>query len=427
MTRRSRTTVRLGAAVLLAVLAAACGDGSVGDDDDAAPDPTAGGETDDTVAAAECPGEPLRFVTFAALTGAVSGAAENYRVGTDAALHRINGECSLGRPIEVEYCDDRADVNGSLACGREAAEDGSLAVLSFIGSFDDGVTASGLPGIYLWGTSAYELTNENAYSSISGVTIGMSGVSAVKARGASEMLLVLPDSPALQFVATQVEELAQLLDVQVETIYFPVDTTDYAPIAAQISERDPESIGMLPISPVIMINALAAEGITPETHIMSMASIVLTPEVVAELGSALDGMLVISQTVPPTDAENEGIAEFRADMEAIGEDPDDPTVTFGTVVSWSNLVRLEAALLAAAPEVIESLDSASLVDAIVDHPIDRPESAPYDFRENQISELPDLASFRVFTRDVVILELQDGEYQVLSDGFVDMLDPPDLE
>jgi hypothetical protein len=32
----------------------------------------------------------------------------------------------------------------------------------------------------------------------------------------------------------------------------------------------------------------------------------------------------------------------------------------------------------------------------------------------------------VFTREVAILEMQDGRYEVLSDGFVDMLDPPSL-
>ena len=96
-------------------------------------------------------------------------------------------------------------------------------------------------------------------------------------------------------------------------------------------------------------------------------------------------------------------------------------------MSWSNLKKLEEALLTLDPSVVESLDSQTLVEAIVDHPADRPEAAPYDFSENQLPEFPDLASFRVFTRDVAILEMQDSRYEVLSDGFVDMLDPPPLE
>jgi Periplasmic binding protein len=183
---------------------------------------------------------------------------------------------------------------------------------------------------------------------------------------------------------------------------------------------------MLPVSTVVMINALAAEGITPENHIMSIASIVMTPEVVDELGEALDGLLVVSPTLPPTATDNPGVDNFRADLEASGYDPDDPDIDFTTVVSWSNLKKLEEALLAIDPSVVASLDSQALVEAIVDHPADRPEAAPYDFSENQLPEFPGLAGFRVFTRDVAILEMQDSRYEVLSDGFVDMLDPPPL-
>lgn len=433
MNRRVRAAAVVALLGLLAAAGAACGDGTIGAGTAVASD--AGGESprgtqpaavsDNT---ADCPGEPLRFTTIAALSGAVARSGERYRIGTDAAVTAVNRECALGRPIEVAFCDDAGDVNTNLACGRAAAGDGTLAILTTVGSFDDGVTASELPGIFLYGTSAFELTNPNSYSSISGVSVGMAGITAAAARGAEDFLLVLPDIPALQFVASQVEEMAQLIDIELETIYFPADTTDYAPIAAQISERDPEAIGLLPASPVVMINALADEGLTPETHVMAMASIVLSPEIVAELGSAMDGMIVVSATVPPNAVENAGIAEFREDLEAIGQDPDALTVDFSTVTAWSNIMKLEESLLAAGgPEFVADLTSESLVQALVEHPAERPEAAPYDFRENVLTELPGLAAFRVFTRSVAMLELQDGEYQLLADGFVDILDPPDLD
>lgn len=420
-------------AALLVLGAAACGDGRIGGG--AAVAGGAAGEGPHTTEsatssadAADCPGEPLRFTTIAALSGAVAQGGERYRIGTDAAVAAVNRSCSLGRPIEVAFCDDAGDVNTNLACGREAASDGSLALLTTIGSFDDGAAASGLPGIFLYGTSAFELTDEHAWSSISGISVGMAGLTAAKAAGADRFLLVLPDTPALQFVAIQVEQMAQLIDLELEVMYFPTDTTDYAPIAAQISERAPEAIGLLPSSPVVMINALADEGITPENHVMAIASIVLSPEIVAELGSGLDGMIVVSPTVPPNAVDNPGIAEFREDLEAIGQDPDAATVDFTTVTAWSNIKKLEQALLAAGgPAYVARLTPQRLVRALVDHPIARPEAAPYDFRENQITELPGLAGFRVFSREVVLLELQDGEYQVRSDGFVDILEPPDLD
>ena len=60
-------------------------------------------------------------------------------------------------------------------------------------------------------------------------------------------------------------------------------------------------------------------------------------------------MLVVSEAMPPTETSNKGIAEFRADMEADGKNPDDPNVDVGTVTSWSNVKKLEGALLAAGP------------------------------------------------------------------------------
>ena len=62
----------------------------------------------------------------------------------------------------------------------------------------------------------------------------------------------------------------------------------------------------------------------------------------------------------------------------------------------------------------------------MNHPIDRPEAAPYDFRKHAIPEVPELAGFRVFTRKVAVLQIEDGKYKVLSDGFIDILKPPDL-
>lgn len=435
MTRRPL----LIATVVLGLLGAACGDGRIGDhaassnpgpggsgasggDDDGGPDGPAGGEVDP----ADCPGEPLRFTTIAAITSQLGDNGDRARIGTEAGVAAVNRECALGRPIEVELCDDAGDVNQNLDCGRQAAADGSLALLTFIGSFDDGATASGLPALYTWGTSAFELTSGDAYSSISGVAVGISGVTAAKAQGADDFLLVLPDTPTLQFAATQVEQVADIIGIDVEIIYFPADTTDYAPIAAQIAERDTDAVGLLPVQPVVMLNALAAEGITAEDRIISTASVVMSPEVIEELGDTLDGLIVVSPTVPPTDTDNPGIAEFRDDLAAAGFDPDNPDIDFNTVVAWSNLKKLEEALGQLSPEEIASLDSQAIVDAVVAHPVERPEAAPYDFRENALPELPDLAGFRIFTREVAILQLHGGRYDVLVDDFVDILDPPDL-
>src|SRR6185503_12566965 len=177
----------------------------------------------------------------------------------------------------------------------------------------------------------------NAYSSVNGIALGISGTSAIKARGRKSSTLVLPDTPTLQFAGELIKKMAGLLEVKVDPIYYPQDTTDFAPVAAQVSQADDEAVGMLPLNPVVVVNALAQEGITPENHDMVIPGGVITPQILKELGTAANGILVVSEAMPPTETSNKGIQEFRADMKADGQDPDDPDIDFATVTSWSNV------------------------------------------------------------------------------------------
>jgi ABC-type branched-subunit amino acid transport system substrate-binding protein len=407
--------------VVLAVVGAACGSSSKGASG------KSNGGSGTTAPSKPCPGTPIKFTEIVPLTTPLGNATAAYSDATNAAVDGVNRNCSLGRPLQVTICDDKADVNANVACGRKAASDGSLAILGSVGSFDDGVTASKLPAIFGNGTSPFELTNKNAYSSVNGLALGISAASALKARGRATDTLVLPDTPTFQFAGALLVKLAAVIGIKVsDPIYYPSDTTDFAPIAAQISERHDDSIGMLPINPVVMINALAQEGITPDKEDIVVPGGLITPDVMKQLGSALNGMLVVSTALPPTDTANPGIREFRADMQADGKNPDDPTVDAAAVTAWSNVKKLEGALLAAGPAVIQSLDTQKVVDAVVNHPVDRPETAPYDFRKQAMPEVPELAGFRVFTRKVAILQIENGKYNVLSNGFIDILKPPNL-
>jgi ABC-type branched-subunit amino acid transport system substrate-binding protein len=379
-----------------------------------------------TVPAKPCPGEPIKVTEIAALTSPLGNAAPACTDGVNAAVDGVNRTCSLGRPLQVNLCDDKGDVNANIACGRKAGSDGSLAIMGSVGTFDDGVKASKLPAIFVNGTSSFELTDKNAYSSVNGLALGISATSAIKARGKKSSVLALPDTPTFQFAGNLLVKLAGTLGIHVDPIYYPADTTDFAPIAAQISEKNDDAVGMLPTNPVVVINALAQEGITPENKDVVVPGGIITPDVMKQLGPALNGLLVVSEVMPPSAANNKGIEEFRADMQAAGKNPDDPNVDAATVTSWSNVKKLEGALLAAGPAVIKSLDTQKLVDAVVNHPVNRPEAAPYDFRKHAMPEVPDLAAFRVFTRKVAVLQVEDGKYNVISDGFIDILKPPNL-
>jgi ABC-type branched-subunit amino acid transport system substrate-binding protein len=385
-----------------------------------------GSTTGSTAPSKPCPGQPLKFTEIVALTSPLGNSTRAFSSAVKAAVDGVNRSCALGRPLAVTICDDKADINANVACGRQAGSDGSLAILGSIGSFDDGVKASKLPAIFVNGTSPFELTDPNAYSSVNGLALGISAASALKARGRKSSTLVLPNTPTFTFAGGLLVNLAGMIGIKVDPIYYPQDTTDFAPIAAQISEKNDDAIGMLPTNPVVVVNALAQDNITPANKDIVVPGGIITPNIMKQLGDALNGMLVVSEALPPTDTSNPGIAEFRADMQADGQNPDDPAVDAAAVTAWSNVKKLEGALLAAGPAAITSLDSQKVVDAVVNHPVNRPEAAPYDFRKQAMPEVPALSGFRMFTRKVAVLQIENGKYNVLSNGFIDILKPPNL-
>jgi ABC-type branched-subunit amino acid transport system substrate-binding protein len=387
---------------------------------------SSGSTSGTTTPAKACPGQPLKFTEIVALTSPLGNSTQAFSDAVNAAVDGVNRTCALGRPLAVTICDDKADINSNVACGRKAASDGSLAILGSIGSFDDGVKASNLPAIFVNGTSPFELTNKNAYSSVNGLALGISAASALKGFGKKSSTLVLPNTPTFTFAGNLLVQLAGQIGIKVDPIYYDQNTTDFAPIAAQIQEKNDDAIGMLPTNPVVVVNALAQDNITPANKDIVVPGGIITPDIMKQLGDALNGMLVVSEALPPTDSSNPGIAEFRADMQADGKNPDDPTVDAAAVTAWSNVKKLEGALLAAGPAAIKSLDSQKVVDAVVNHPVNRPETAPYDFRKDQLPEVPALAGFRMFTRKVAVLQIENGKYNVLSNGFIDILKPPNL-
>ena len=93
-----------------------------------------------TVAAASstnaaCTGAPLKFTSIASLSGPLSfpSLTTEAQNGLQAALQAVNGECALGRPIEVVQCDDKGDPNEATKCGRQANDDGSIALFGSSG------------------------------------------------------------------------------------------------------------------------------------------------------------------------------------------------------------------------------------------------------------------------------------------------------
>lgn len=410
VTAQRALSVRILAVVaVVAMIAVACSSSNDGGSSKAA-----SGSTTTTV---PCPGDPIKLTAILSLSGpfAVPSAAAGTQDGLEVGLKAVNGTCQLGRPLEVDVCDDKGSPNGATRCGREAASNGSLALFGSTGSYETGTTAANLPGILGGGASVFDLTNPRSFAAISALTLVVGGASASAAAGAKKALMVAIDSSITRtFMGTAVD-VARDLGVHLDVLWVPPETTDWAPVAAQVAERKPQAIGVALPSMVPFINALDAEGITPSDVPIQTGVTLLPPEQIKQLGSKADGIYLVSQVVPATDSNNRGVKqmleEFKAAGVGINADQNSPAV----VTAWSN-VHIFADLVGALPkQQIASLDSNTLVDVFKNAPpVNRPEYAPFDFSKNAYPDVPALSSLRLYSRQAMVLKVEHGVYKSVT-------------
>lgn len=405
---------------VVAMLAVACSSS------DSGTKTSAGGSTTTTK---PCPGDPIKLTSILSLSGplVVDSATQGTRDGLEVGLKAVNGTCQLGRPLEVNLCDDKSSPNGATRCGREAASDGSLALFGSTGSFETGTTAANLPGILGAGASVFDLTNPRAYAPISALTLVVGGASASSAAGAKKALMVSIDSSITRtFMGTAVD-VARQLGVTLDVLWVPPETTDWAPVAAQVAERKPQAIGVALPSMVPFINALNNEGITPSDVPIQTAVTLMPPEQIKQLGAKADGMYLVTQVAPATDTDNPGVKQMLKEFKAAGVGVDPGQSSPAVVTAWAN-VHIFADIVGALPkQQIASLDSNTLVDAFKNAaPVSRPEYAPFDLRKKAYPDIPALAALRLFSREAMVLKVEGGGYKSVT-PFGDATKPFKLE
>jgi hypothetical protein len=418
--QRAATVRILGVVAVLALIVAGCSS------DDDGSSSAANGSTTTTV---PCPGKPIKLTSIISLTGPalISSATTGTQDGYEVALKAVNGSCQLGRPLEIDVCDEQSSPNGSTRCGREAASNGSLALFGSTGTYETGTTAANLPGILGAGASVFDLTNPRAFAPISALTLVVGGASASSAAGADKALMVAIDVPITRtFMGTAVD-VAKDLGVDMDVLWVPLETTDWAPVAAQVAERDPEAIGVAVPQMVPLINALEAEGITPADVPIQTAVTFLPPEQIEELGPKADGIYLVSQVTPPTDTDNPGIKQMLREFAAAGVDIDLEQSSPAVVTAWAN-VHILADLLDDLPQdQIDALDSDALVQLMENAPpVSRPEYAAFDFSKNAYPDVPALSGLRLFSRQAMVVRVEDGQYKSVT-PFGDATEPFELE
>jgi ABC-type branched-subunit amino acid transport system substrate-binding protein len=372
-----------------------------------------------------CSGKPLQFTSILSLTGPVSipNLSTEAKNATTAALKAVNSQCVLGRPIAVDLCDDKSDPNTAEQCGLEAKSNGSLALFGSSGTFTNGTNAAQLPGIFTAGGTLFDLTNPNSFSSSSGLTLVLGGAGVAAGLHVKENLLVVVGTAAAETFAGDAQKVAQGVGVKVQTLFVPPTTTDYAPVAAQVAQANPKSIGIILTDVVPFLNALAANGITPKKTPMATAVTLMPPNVLHQLGSVANGMYLLTQQAPPSDSSNPGIQQMLKDLKRAGFPANGNNLSPASTAAWSNVQALVQVLEKLPKSEIASLNSTELVNAMKNAgPVNRPEVAPFDFSKIAFPDVKSLAGFRIFSRDGMLVRVENGHYVSVS-GFQDVTKP----
>lgn len=373
---------------------------------------------DTTEAAVACDGDPIVMTMIVSLSGPLGFAsreADNNN-GLEAALAAVNHDCTAGRPLDIKVCDDKSDPNESTTCGREAAENGSIAIFGETGSSENGVTTSGLPGVMLSGSGQFDLINPLAYSSINTVTQMLGAVSAAKGAGMQSFVFVAPDVPAAQFGVGIAVEHGKSLGMDVQALFFPADTTDFTSAAAQVSGLAPDAIGVIVPATLPFFTALEAEGITPKDTAFFTAVALMPPDVIESLDGKAEGMYLVTPDVPAQDTTNAGIQQMQEEWDAAGITDDFSKAGVFAVSNWSKVHSLATILGSLSPDAIAALDSTALADALVAAgPFTPLASAPFDFSAHALPGIEALAPFRVFGDEIMVTQVTDGTYKVISD------------
>ena len=364
-----------------------------------------------SAAAAACTGDPIKVDTFFSQTGPLAIFGSEVPDGAAAAVKAVNATCSLGRPLQVTVCDDQSTPNGSLQCGRDAKTDGALAIIGYCegaGGSDQGSNAAGLPALYTTAGAAWDNTSDLSYPTAQPPTRMAGVIKAAQALGAKSVMFAAVDVPGAHIQEQVAAKTAAAAGINLETTFFPLATTDFAPIAAGIVAKNPGAITFLMPQGDQFVNALISTGLSVSKTPIILNEGILTPTQKASLGSKIDGLYEIGDVVPPSATTNAGIIQMKNEYAAAGK-------TFSTSLSiysvgeWSAVHALVDALTPLGKAKLASLDTASLLAQVKAYGTYKlPTLVPFNLAQPAVPDATEYGSARIFSTYQGVFETKGG-------------------
>jgi branched-chain amino acid transport system substrate-binding protein len=415
--------------LVLALVMAACSGGDEEADEPAttttaAPTTTAG-DTGETTATTEAPssepsGDPIVIGSTLSLTGGLAPTAAIHKVAGDLFVERLNANGGLlGRPVEWLVLDDESTPDRAAALyERLITEDG---VDLIVGPYGTGNITAAMQVAERYGyvfpqhtgsltyAFSYEcqfpawptgrnpnITNPNlVYDALESSDVAVDSVAFVVSQFPGTMFIAYGQPDTDEGGAVKLAEergYEVVLDIN-----YPLGTTDWAPIAAQVRDADPDFLfmGAIGVDGPNLIAAMDAIGYRPPNMFFQW------PAPGPLLGANADGALSVTAFEPHSpftdDPDDAAIAEaFSAAATAAGLPyPAFETQASASWAAWQILV--------AGVEGVGSLDNGEVCNYLVNNQIETV-FGPVDFGTESNNYYGDIS---------YVKQIQDGDWFVV--------------
>jgi hypothetical protein len=350
-------------------------------------------------------------MTFWSLSGNLGVFGNDVPGAAAAAVKAVNADCAAGRPLQVTVCDDQSTVNGSVQCGTEAKSNGTLALIGATagpGGSDEGAQTADLPALFTSDQTSWDNTSPLSYPDNFPLLAMAGQIRTAQALGKKSFALAAVDVPDAHVQAEIGASEAKAAGLAFTQTYFPLDTTDFSSVAAQIVSAKPGALDFLLPQPEQFITALSSVGVNfKQTALIADAGI-LTPQQEKALATPLEGQYEVGSDVPAAATSNAGIQQMRGEYKAAG-------LTFSSGLSawavqeWSAIHALALALKPLPGSQLDSLTSKAIAQAVVAHgQYNLPAVAPFNFQKNPFPASSILGQGRTYSSYVGVFTYENG-------------------
>ena len=415
----------LAVVTVMALVAAACGGDDESDPTDAPTATTAPGTSDSTEAptdsTAATSSEPIVVGGSLALTGFLAPTAAIHKVAGDLFVERLNASGGLlGREVVWEVRDDESVPDQAASLYERLISEERVDLI--MGPYGTGTITAAMAVAeregFVYPHHTASLTYAYTYSCHfptwpTGVTTNITNPNlvydALEATGnpPETIAFVLNEFPGTQYIGYgppnsdaggAVSEAEKRGWDVVEEINFPTSTSDWAPIAAQVAQADPDFIymGAIGVDGNNLLAALDAIGYTPRGHFYQWPA----PGPLLDAPNAEGAFSVTTFEPHPPFTDDADVADIAEAFSAAAASAGLPYTLFEAQasVSWAAWEVLVAGV-----EGAGSLDHDAICDYLINNPIDTI-LGPLDFDPAQQNYYGDLS---------LIKQIQNGEWTVV--------------